>query len=38
MYMLMYSMMNLFDCVYNNLNKIYMAVIMTSPMVVLRSG
>lgn len=34
MYILMYSMVNVFDNVYNNLNKFYMAVIMTAPMVV----
>ena len=34
MYILMYSMVNVFDHVYNNLNKFYMAVIMTAPMVV----
>jgi uncharacterized protein (DUF305 family) len=30
----MYSMVDVFDNVYNNLNKFYMAVIMTAPMVV----
>lgn len=34
MYILMYSMVNVFDNVYNNLNKFYMAVLMTAPMVV----
>ena len=34
MYLLMYSMVNVFDNVYNNLNKFYMAVIMTAPMVI----
>lgn len=34
MYILMYSMVDVFDNVYNNLNKIYMAVIMTAPMVI----
>lgn len=34
MYILMYSMVNVIDNVYNNLNKFYMAVIMTAPMVV----
>lgn len=34
MYILMYSMVNVLDNIYNNLNKFYMAVIMTAPMVV----
>lgn len=34
MYILMYSMVNTFDNLYNNLNKFYMAAIMTAPMVV----
>ena len=34
MYILMYSMVNVFDNVYNNLNKFYMAVLMTAPMVI----
>lgn len=34
MYILMYSMVNVFDNVYNNRNKFYMAVLMTAPMVV----
>jgi hypothetical protein len=34
MYILMYSMVDVFDNIYNNLNKFYMAVIMTAPMVV----
>lgn len=34
MYFLMYSMVYVFDHFYNNINKFYMAVIMTAPMVV----
>lgn len=34
MYILMYSMVNVFDNVYNNFNKFYMAAIMTAPMVI----
>lgn len=34
MYFLMYSMINTMDNFYNNLNKFYMAVIMTAPMMV----
>jgi len=33
MYVLMYSMVNTFDNVYNNLNQVYMACLMTAPMV-----
>ena len=35
MYFLMYSMIYVFDHFYNNLNKFYMAAIMTSPMIML---
>lgn len=35
MYVLMYSMANYFSNIYNNLNQIYMAAIMTSPMIVM---
>ena len=34
MYFLMYSMINAIDNFYNNLNRFYMAVIMTAPMIV----
>jgi hypothetical protein len=34
MYFLMYSMVFTFDHFYNNVNKFYMAAIMTAPMVV----
>jgi hypothetical protein len=34
MYILMYSMVNVFDDVFNNLNKFYMAFIMTAPMLI----
>jgi uncharacterized protein (DUF305 family) len=34
MYILMYSMVDTFDNLYNNFNKFYMAMIMTAPMVV----
>jgi hypothetical protein len=35
MYVLMYSMVNSFADVYNSLNQVYMAGVMTSPMVVI---
>lgn len=35
MYFLMYSMIYVFDHFYNNINKFYMAAIMTAPMVML---
>lgn len=34
MYILMYSMVNTFDNLYNNLNQVYMAALMTAPMVI----
>jgi hypothetical protein len=35
MYILMYSIVNSFDSVYNNFNQIYMACVMTAPMVII---
>lgn len=35
MYILMYSMINSFENFYNNFNKVYMAAIMTAPMVLI---
>ena len=35
MYILMYAMVNSFENFYNNLNKVYMAAIMTAPMVLI---
>jgi uncharacterized protein (DUF305 family) len=35
MYMLMYAMVNAFGDVYNNVNQVYMAGLMTAPMVVI---
>lgn len=35
MYILMYAMVNTFASVYNNLNQVYMAGLMTAPMVIL---
>lgn len=35
MYILMYSMVNSFENFYNNVNKVYMAAIMTAPIVVI---
>lgn len=35
MYILMYSMVNSIDSVYNNFNQVYMAAIMTAPMVII---
>lgn len=35
MYILMYSMVNSFENFYNNFNKVYMAAIMTAPMVII---
>ena len=35
MYFLMYSMVYVFDHFYNNINKFYMAAIMTAPMILL---
>jgi hypothetical protein len=35
MYILMYSMVNSIDSVYNNFNQIYMAGVMTAPMVII---
>lgn len=35
MYILMYAMVDLFGNVYNNLNQVYMAALMTAPMVVI---
>ncbi len=35
MYALMYAMVNAFDNVFNNFNQVYMAALMTSPMVVI---
>lgn len=35
MYFLMYSMVYVFDHFYNNINKFYMAAIMTAPMIIL---
>jgi threonine/homoserine efflux transporter RhtA len=34
MYILMYSMVNTFGNIYNNLNQVYMAALMTAPMVI----
>ncbi len=34
MYILMYSMVNIWDNVFNNVNQVYMAATMTAPMVV----
>jgi len=34
MYILMYSMVDTFSNLYNNLNKVYMAVLMTAPMMI----
>lgn len=35
MYLLMYSMVDRFDNIYNNLNQVYMASLMTAPMVII---
>lgn len=35
MYIAMYAMVNTFDNIYNNLNKFYMAGLMTAPMVII---
>src|SRR5688572_14242882 len=35
MYILMYAMVNTFDDVYNSVNQVYMAGLMTAPMVVI---
>jgi hypothetical protein len=35
MYILMYAMVDTFGNVYNNLNQIYMAGLMTAPMIVI---
>jgi len=35
MYVLMYAMVNTFENVYSNLNEVYMAGLMTAPMVVI---
>ena len=34
MYILMYSMVNTFNNIYNNLNQVYMAALMTAPMII----
>jgi hypothetical protein len=34
MYILMYSMVNAFSNIYNNLNQAYMALLMTAPMII----
>lgn len=35
MYILMYAMVNTFDNIFNNLNQVYMAALMTAPMVLI---
>ncbi len=34
MYILMYSMVNSFNDIYNNINQVYMAALMTAPMII----
>jgi uncharacterized protein (DUF305 family) len=34
MYILMYSMVNTFNDIYNNINQVYMAALMTAPMII----